>query len=144
MIVLILQSFLLLLSISACSRQYKIAKIIPGNTSIQSALTLLDEPEVAEKSSLNSNFETFIWRDVSLHVHNSIVKTIHREPASHEKTIQFWKQEHKKIHTSFDKVSNQVNGQESLWKFNIPSKGINVIYNENLDQVTRVIYYEVQ
>jgi len=139
-------TFVLLLSISSCSRQYKIAKIVVGTTSIETALNLLDEPDVAEKSSFGQDpsHETFIWSDVSLQVKKSTVTAIYRTPASHEKTLQFWKQYYKNDQTNFNKVVLNNKSQESLWKFNIPSKGINVIYNENIDEVTRVIYYEVQ
>jgi hypothetical protein len=73
-----------------------------------------------------------------------LVTAIHRKPANHEVYLQFWKQHYQQEQTSFTQVKSEVNAQENLWQLNIPSKGINVIYDENSDRVTRVIYYAVE
>lgn len=133
-----------LLIFFGCSRQFKVARVVPGETFIDQAVHILDEPDVAENSTLARGHRVYIWRDVTLQVdHQDLVTAVHRSPASHEKTLQFWKQYYKDTDTNFKKItSSQL--QESLWQFDIPSKGMSAIYDENIDQVTKVILYEVK
>jgi hypothetical protein len=75
-----------LMSFFSCSRQFKIARIQPGQTYTDQAVKLLDEPDVAERSAINPNFQVYIWQDVSLQINNEeIVTAIHRKPNKHEK-----------------------------------------------------------
>jgi len=134
---------ILLLSFFGCSRQYHIAKIIPGNTTLEEALNHLDDPQLARTSQFDSSTHYYVWEDVSLQIKNKVVHSIHRTPASHEKHLQFWKQYYKNQDTRFSQIPS-TSPDERLWQFDIPSKGINVIYDENNDQVTRVIFYAVE
>lgn len=135
---------ILLLSFFSCSRQYKIARVIPGSTYIDQAVLLLDEPVISKNSSLTFDHKIYIWKDLTLQVNpDNLVTAVHRQPASHEKTLQFWKQYYKDTETDFYKISTDKSSQESLWQFTIPNKGMSVIYDENIDQVTKVILYEV-
>lgn len=128
-----------------CSRQFKIARVVPGDTFIDQAVDILDEPDIAEKSSISPGHTVYIWRDVTLQVNrDEIVTAIHRKPANHEKTMQFWKQHYKDENTKFSSVNSQSNSKESLWQFDIPQRGMTAIYNENIDQVVKVILYEAK
>lgn len=128
-----------------CSRQFKIARVVPGETYIDQAVNILDEPDIAERSSLSSRHAVYIWRDVTLQVDNrEIVTAIHRKPAKHEETLQFWKQHYKDFNTSFSSITLKGNSQESLWQFDIPQKSVSVIYNQNNDKVVKVILYEAK
>ena len=132
----------LIFTFTSCSRNFKVARINPGTTYIDEAIGILDEPEIRDSSFASKGSTLYIWQDVSLQVNREeIVTAIHRSPANHEKSLQFWKQHYKEINTQFNKVSN---GQSNLWQFNIPQKGINVIYDERADIVTKVILYEVK
>jgi len=133
-----------LLIFFGCSRQFKVARVIPGQTYIDQAVNILDEPDVAENSTLSRGHRVYIWRDVTLQVdQQELVTAVHRSPASHEKTLQFWKQYYKNTDTTFQKITNS-QSQESLWQFDIPTKGMSAIYDENIDQVTKVILYEIK
>jgi hypothetical protein len=134
-----------LFSISSCSRQFKIARVVPGETYIDQAVDILDEPDIAEKSSVSPRHMVYIWQDVTLQVdQNEIITAVHRKPANHEGSLQFWKQHYQDNQTSFNNINSQGNSQESLWQFSIPSKGMSVIYNENNDKVVKVILYETK
>ena len=131
-----------ILTFASCSRDFKVARINPGSTYIADAIDILDEPEIRDASFSSKGSMLYIWNDVSLQVDKSeIVTAIHRTPASHEKSLQFWKHQYKELNTQFNKVSNS---QSNLWQFNIPEKGINVIYDERADIVTKVILYEIK
>ena len=134
-----------LFSTLSCSRQFKIARVVPGETYIDRAVSILDEPDIAEKSSLSSNHMVYIWQDVTLQVNNEeIITAVHRKPAAHEESMQFWKQHYQDDQTSFNSILPKRNSQESLWQFSIPTKGMSVIYNENNDKVVKVILYEAK
>jgi hypothetical protein len=125
---------------ASCSRQFKISRIQPGSTYIADAIDILEEPDLTDESLAHRGTTLFIWKDISLQVDKEdVIQAIHRTPASHEESLQFWKHEYKESSTQFNKISN-----DHLWQFNIPGKGINVIYNEKSDIVTKVIYYEVK
>lgn len=123
-------------SLFGCDRQYKIAKIIPGKTKVQTAITYLNAPVESKTSTFDANSTFYKWKDVSLVVQNNIVTSLHREPASHEVYLQFWRQHYKNFKTDFKRVNNN-----SLWQLTIFDKNISVIYDENNDRVTRVIHY---
>lgn len=133
----------LLITFASCSRQYKIARVVAGDTYIADAIDILDSPTLTDKTYNDKGHTLYIWEDVSLQVNQEeVVTAIHRQPASHEKTLQFWKHQYKSENTQFNKVSSS--GQSDLWQFNIPAQGINVIYDERIDTVTKVIFYEAK
>lgn len=136
--------FLLLLTLSSCSRQFKIAKVVPGQTHVDDALHLLDEPIYAEVSTLGRSSEIYIWDDVSVQVKEEMVMAVHRKPASHEETLQFWHQYYKDKTKSFQKVSNNFDTGEVLWQMNLPHYGLSVIYDERNDKVIKVVKYEIR
>jgi nicotinamidase-related amidase len=132
-----------LMSFFSCSRQFKIARIQPGQTYTDQAVKLLDEPDVAERSAINPNFQVYIWQDVSLQINNEeIVTAIHRKPNKHEKTLQFWKQHYQDQETNFRRISSLERSEQLLWQFDIPKEGMSAIYDETIDEVTKVILYE--
>lgn len=134
-----------LLSFISCSRQFQVARVVPGQTYADEALDLLDEPDVAEQSTIKAGNTIYIWRDVTLQINSQeVVTAVHRKPASHEKTLQFWKQQYQNDYTKFTKVKALGQTQESLWQFDIPQKGMSAIYDENIDEVTKVILYETR
>lgn len=135
---------LLLLTLSSCSRQFKIAKVVPGQTHVDDALHLLDEPIYAEVSSLNKRAEIYIWEDVSVQVSEEMVTAVHRKPAGHEETLQFWHQYYKDDSKTFKKVSNSFDTGEVLWQMNLPNYGLSVVYDERNDKVIKVVKYEIR
>lgn len=138
-------TILFLLSFIGCSRRFQIARVVPGQTYSDEALDLLDEPDIAEQSSINRSYAIYVWQDVTLQINQQdVVTAVHRKPAGHEKTLQFWKQYYQNENTEFKKVRPLGQTQESLWQFNIPHRGMTAIYDENIDEVTKVILYEAK
>lgn len=134
-----------LLSFIGCSRQFQIARVVPGQTYADEALDLLDEPDVAEQSSISRSHQVYVWQDVTLQINNQeVVTAVHRKPANHEKTLQFWKQYYQNENTNFKRVQSLGKTQESLWQFDIPHRGMSAVYDENIDEVTKVILYETR
>ena len=132
-----------LISFTCCSRQFKVARIKPGLTYIDEALNILSDPDLAENSTINTTHQVYVWSDVTLQVDNQeIVTAVHRKPASHEKTLQFWKHFYQNDNTSFQKMKSRHKTQESLWVFDVPHRGMSAVYDENIDEVTTVILYE--
>lgn len=123
-------------SLFSCTRQYKIGKIIPGKTDIKTAINYLNTPLESKQSSFDQNSTFYNWKDISLIVKNDIVNSIHRNPANHEVYLQFWRQHYKEFGSEFKKTNTN-----SLWQLVIPDKNISIIYDENSDRVTKVIYY---
>lgn len=143
-VLIITIQFLLLLTLSACSRQFKIAKVVPGQTHVDDALHLLEEPIYAEVSTLDRRSEVYIWDDVSVQISNEMVTAVHRKPASHEETLQFWHQYYKDSDKSLEKVKNTFDTGEELWQMNLPHYGLSVIYDERNDKVLKVVKYEIK
>ena len=134
-----------LLSFIGCSRQFQIARVVPGHTYVDEALNLLDEPDIAEQSTISRSHAVYVWRDVTLQINSQeVVTAVHRKPASHEKTLQFWKQYYQNENTDFKRVQSLSKSQESLWLFDIPHRGMSAVYDENIDEVTKVILYETR
>lgn len=127
------------LSFFSCSRQFSIAKIKPGYTDLDRVEKLLGQPRYYNISSFNNTEEILQWDDLTIQAKNSIVTAIHRSPASHEKSFQFWRHHYKDTpHTI----------KESDYKtkviMDIPSKGQSIIYNKDKNQVEKVILYYVE
>lgn len=130
----------LLLTIAACSRQYKVSSITPGKTTVDQALKILNEPISVKKSSINEEMGLiYKWEDVSLQVKDKVVKAIHRGPATHEKDLQFWRQKYQGVESKLTQLQSP---GEGLLRMNIPSAGLNILYNQRNDQVVTVTEYE--
>src|SRR3989338_562978 len=129
--------FSLILSAS-CTRERKVAKIIPGHTTISEVLDWLDEPVNVRTSGFDSHEEVFVWDDLTVQVDRKIVKAIHRIQAGEEKSLQYWRHEFKQEQTNLQKIA--FNKDEDIYQLNIPGRGINVVYNAKADQVIKVVY----
>jgi hypothetical protein len=127
---------------TSCSRERKVSRIIPGHTTINEALEWLDEPINVQTSGFATNEEVFIWKDLTIQVDRKIVKAVHRIPASHEKSLQYWRHEFKNEVSDLKKIDSQKG--EELYQLKFPYKGIDVVYNSKADEVIKVVYYEVE
>ena len=132
-----------------CSRQFQIARVVPGKTEIHDLRQYLGVPEVLtdqNSSTFNPNEEILVWKDVLVQVHKdeNTVTAIHRQPASHEKSLQFWRQHYKNNVQNFSKVKSRFYSAEHMWQLDLPQLGINVVYDETKDEVVKVVYYEVE
>ena len=138
----ILISSILLLHLIGCSRQFHVAKLIPGRSSIDDAIDRLGEP--TEASIDNPSYQKLLWRDITVQAREDIITVVQRKPASYEEKLQFWRQHYKGSPQSFSKVENTAQAGEHLWQLNLPNEHINIIYDESRDLVTKVMYYDVR
>jgi hypothetical protein len=136
--------FTILLISTSCARRFNIARVTPGLTSTSQAIKYLSEPQYFDHSAFNSREEILIWDDVTLQTNDDVVTAVHRTPASHESSLQFWRQHYKQSTQNFSKVNNRFESGEHIWQLNLPQHGINVVYDESLDKVVKVIYYYVE
>lgn len=126
----------------SCSRDYKIAKIIPGQTNVAQTLELLDEPIRAKKSDFHQESEIFIWKDVSVQFKKARVFAVHRTPSSIESSLQYWRHRYQDLNSVSPLESFSTS--EKLWQFNYEKHGLSIIYDERDDKVVKVIHYEAR
>ena len=139
-------ALLLSLSLTGCSRQFQLSQVEPGQTDVFTAVKILGDPEksdVATEAGNGQSSKLYSWGDITLQARNDIIRAIHRSPAEHERSLQFWRQRYKDKASSLKKLDGESNTGEELWQFNIPSKGISIIYDERSDHVLRVVRYEI-
>lgn len=137
-------ALLLSLSLTGCSRQFQLSQVEPGQTDVFTAVKILGDPEKSEVATETGNDESsklYSWGDITLQARNDIIRAIHRSPAEHERSLQFWRQRYKDKASSLKKLAGD-NDQER-WQFSVPSKGISIIYDERSDHVLRVVRYEI-
>ena len=139
-----LVTFTFIFTLIGCTRQFQIARVVPGKTTTLQVIRYLDEPRMFNKSSFNQAEEVLIWDDVVVQMRDDLVTSVHRQPASHEKSLQFWRQEYKNDKQNFNKVSSRFASTEHIWQLDFPSKGVNVVYDETKDEVIKVVYYYVE
>ncbi len=121
------------LTFSSCSREINLSRISPGDTKISEAIELLKKP-VFKSDKL------YVWKDISLQIDsNEVVRSIHRSPASHEKSVDFWESQYREIKKESRKVTN---AGVNLWELTIPSKGINIIFDKKSHEVSKIIFSE--
>tara|TARA_Y100000768_G_C23991267_1_gene693518 strand:+ start:11380 stop:11751 length:372 start_codon:yes stop_codon:yes gene_type:complete len=123
--------------------------VVPGKTDINQVRQYLGEPNITPElasSSFNPHEEILIWEDVlvQLNKNENIVTAIHRQPASHEKSLQFWRQHFKGKVQKFQKVQTKFYAAEHIWQLDLPNLGVNVVYDESKDEVIKVVYYAVE
>jgi hypothetical protein len=136
--------FTFIFTLIGCSRQFKIAKVVPGKTSTLEAIRHLDEPDMFNKSSFNQSEEVLIWKDVVIQTKDELVTSVHRKPASHESSLQFWRQHYRDQTQVFSKVDSRHVQSDHIWQLDFPRKGVNVIYDETQDKVIKVVHYYVE
>jgi len=141
--------FTFILTFFGCTRQFQIARIVPGKTEIHDVKEYLGVPEIMNdqiSSSFNPNEEVMMWKDVLVQIQKdeNTVSAVHRMPASHEKSLQFWRQHYKNSVQNFSKVNSRFYSAEHMWQLDLPQLGINVVYDEAKDEVVKVVYYEVE
>lgn len=137
--------FTLILSFTGCTRQFHIARIIPGKTTDNDTVKYLGTPheQGLQRSSFNSSDQILTWDDVQVQFKNHFVVAVHRTPAGHEESLQFWRQHYKESVQNFNKVKTDFTS-DHVWQLDLPQHGINVIYDETQDKVVKVVYYEIR
>lgn len=141
-------TLIFIFTLFGCTRQFQIARVVPGKTDLNEVRRYLGTPNLASEntsSSFNPHEEIMVWDDVlvQLHKDDNVVTAVHRMPASHEKSLQYWRQHYRGKVQNFRKVNTKFYAAEHTWQLDLPNLGINVIYDESKDEVIKVVYYEV-
>lgn len=139
---------MLLSTLFGCSRQFYVAKIVPGKTYLSDVIKDLGEANNVYKPSTNEaggKAQVLVWKDFSVQAtdqdFDSVVTVVQRKPAAYESSLQFWRQQYKGTKQRFNKVQGRYDTGEHLWQLNIPNERINIIYDESKDKVVEVMYY---
>lgn len=114
-----------------------IRDIRPGSTSLQEALKILEDPERVTNVETQPGTQIFHWEEYSLQVEQKVVSAVFREPTANETSFLYWRHAYRQTPSELKKIK-----ESSIWQFTVPQAGIAVIYDEELDQVTKVVRYE--
>jgi len=123
-----------------CNKLHPLAgikDIHPGETSIQEAIRILNEPDRITNALHNSEARVFHWQEYSLQVENKLVQAVFRTPLGPEKSLLYWRHSYRHLPTKMTRLS-----ENDDWQLTIPSEHLAVIYDGSADQVTKVIMYE--
>ena len=133
---------LCLFTVISCSRQFHVAKLIPGQTYTDEAVSRLGDPDFTQFE--NPTKQVMVWKDVTIQAREDLITVVQRAPATYETKLQFWRQHYKNYPQQFTKIENSAEAGEHLWQLHLPSQRMNIIYDETRDTVTEVMYYNVQ
>jgi hypothetical protein len=129
---------LALLLVSSCQQEIKdLKEIHPGSTSLNEALQILEGPGNITRFPTHSDTQIFHWEEFSLQVNDKLVTAIVRNPTADEKSFLYWRHAYRHAPTKLQKLE-----ASPLYQFLIPQEGLEVIYDEELDEVTKVVRYE--
>lgn len=114
-----------------------IKDIRPGSTSLHEALKILEDPQRVIDSDNQPGAQIFHWEEYSIQIEGKMVTAIFRNPGTNETSLLYWRHAFRQEPTQLKKIKETTN-----WQFTVPEKGLAVIYDEELDQVTKVVRYE--
>lgn len=114
-----------------------IKDIRPGSTSLHEAFKILEDPQRVTDNETQPGTQIFHWEEYSLQIENKVVAAVFRNPTENETSFLYWRHAFRQSPTQLKKI--QDSGQ---WQLTVPQAGIAVIYDEELDQVTKVVRYE--
>ena len=133
---------LCLLTAFGCSRQFHIAKLVPGQSYTYEAVDRLGDPDFTQFE--NPTQQVLVWDDVTIQAREDIITVVQRAPANYETKLQFWRQHYKNFPQKFSKIEKSAEAGEHLWQLHLPAQRMNIIYDETRDTVTEVMYYNVE
>ncbi len=114
-----------------------IKDIRPGTTSLQEALLILEDPNRVINNATQPGTQIFHWEEFSLQIEHKIVQAIFRNPTANETSFLYWRHAYRQTPTQLKKIKDT-----SHWQLTVPQAGLAVIYDEEIDQVTKVVRYE--
>lgn len=129
--------FLLTLA-AGCHHEIKGLKDIhPGATSLHEALQILEDPTHITRVQDKPSSQIFHWQEFSLQIEDKIIQAVVRTPDEIEKSFLYWRHSYRDRPTKIIQISDTEKIQ-----FLIPSEGLAIIYDGQLDEVTKVVRYE--
>ena len=96
------------------------------------------EPQSVEKPTTTA--EVLIYPDNQKYqVSKDVVVAGFRDPSSEEKSLLYWRHQFKDCSTSFKEMQKPDNHMHALKELSCAKLGLSVVYDPNIDQVTRVV-----
>lgn len=111
--------------------------IRPGATTLNEALQILENPLRVTSVHDRPSAQIYHWEEFSLQSENKLVTAVFRPPTGEEKSFLYWRHAYRTVPHDLKKLADQ-----NLWQLTVPTEGLAVIYDEDLDQVTKVVRYE--
>ncbi len=123
---------------SSCQNEIKgLREIKPGATSMHEALQILEDPNHITRLHAENETQIFHWQEFDLQIENKIIQAVVRKPNSMEKDFLYWRHSYRETPTQLLKIN-----ENESYQFLIPSEGLAIIYDGQLDEVTKVVRYE--
>lgn len=114
-----------------------VTKIHPGETSLAEALRVLDEPLRITEVHDRTGVQLLHWQEHTLQVENKLVTAVFRDPSETEKSLLYWRHSYR----GQEQVLTRGGAPEEL-QLLIPDEGIAVVFDEDRDEVIKVVRYE--
>jgi|688.fasta_scaffold1085508_1 hypothetical protein len=128
-------SLMLIFAISCGERNTRIKY---GSTSRAALVSLKGEPQTIERPI--STAEVLIYEnDEKYQISQEVVVAGFRNPAKDERSLLYWRHQFKDCVTSFKEMQKPDNHLHALKELSCAKSGLSVIYDPNVDQVTRVV-----
>ncbi len=112
-------------------------EIKPGSTSMHEALQILEDPNHITRLNSEKETQIFHWQEFDLQIEDKIVQAIVRKPNSLEKDFLYWRHSYRETPTKLQKIND-----DESYQLLIPSEGLAIIYDGQIDEVTKVVRYE--
>lgn len=111
--------------------------IRPGSTSLNEALQILENPVRVTTVHDRPSAQIYHWEEYALQTEHKLVTAIFRPPQGEERSFLYWRHAYRSSPHDLKKLPDQ-----NVWQLTVPSEGLAVIYDEDIDEVTKVIRYE--
>ncbi len=133
--------YLILFTLSfvvSCQREIKgLRDIHPGSTSMHEALQILEDPKHITRLQSEKETQIFHWQEFDLQIEDKLVQAIVRKPNTIEKDFLYWRHSYRQTPTKLQKINDS-----DSYQLLIPSEGLAIIYDGQIDEVTKVVRYE--
>lgn len=96
------------------------------------------EPQSVEKPTSTADVLVYA-NNQKYQVSNDVVIAGFREPSSEEKSLLYWRHQFKDCPTTFKEMQKPDNHLHALKELTCAKLGLSVVYDPNIDQVTRVV-----
>lgn len=133
---MLLRFSLMLIFAIACGERS--TRIKYGSTSRAALVSLKGEPQSIEKPI--SNAEVLIYADDEKYqISQDVVVAGFRNPSNDERSLLYWRHQFKDCSTSFKEMQKPDTHLHALKELTCAKSGLSVIYDPNVDRVTRVV-----
>lgn len=101
------------------------------------ALQILEDPNHITRLQSEKETQIFHWQEFDLQIEDKLVQAIVRKPNTIEKDFLYWRYAYRQTPTKLQKIN-----ENDSYQLLIPSEGLVIIYDGQIDEVTKVVRYE--